>query len=146
MLQVSDLATKKDFISLKPDVDKLDINKFVNVSTSLNNLKAKVYGLDIGKSKTVPVELKKLSGVVANQVVKNTKFNTLKTKINSFGKKVPNATTLIHINQYNTDKQKLEKQIGDVDKKCQIRMAQWIQLFLIQKLAKLRAKYRIRVV
>ena len=86
MLQVSDLATKKDFISLKPDVDKLDINKLVNVSTSLNNLKVKVDGLDIGKSKTVPVELKKLSGVVANQVVKNTKFNTLKTKNKQFRK------------------------------------------------------------
>ena len=118
MLQVSDLATEKDFISLEADVDKLDINKLVNVSTSLNNLKVKVDGLDIGKSKTVPVELKKLSGVVANQVVKNTKFSILKTKINSFGKKVPDTTTLIHINQYNIDKQNLEKQIGDVDKKC----------------------------
>ena len=26
-------------------------------------------------------------------------------------------TTLIHINQYNTDKQNLEKNLGDVDKK-----------------------------
>ena len=118
MLQVSDLATEKDFMSLEADVDKLDINKLANVSTSLNNLIAKADGLDVGKSKTVPADLKKLSGVVANQVVKNTKFSILKTKINSFGKKVPDTTTLIHINQYNIDKQNLEKQIGDVDKKC----------------------------
>ena len=33
----SDLAAKKDFIALKAEVDKLDINKLVNVPTSLNN-------------------------------------------------------------------------------------------------------------
>ena len=33
----SDLAAKKDFIALKAEVDKLDINKHVNVPTSLNN-------------------------------------------------------------------------------------------------------------
>ena len=32
---------KKDFIALKAKVDKLDINKLVNVLTSLNNSKAK---------------------------------------------------------------------------------------------------------
>ena len=50
-------------------------------------------------------------------VVKNTKFITLKTKVNSLEKKIPDATTLIHINQYNAGKQSLEKKIGDVDKK-----------------------------
>ena len=58
-----------------------------------------------------------LSDVVANKVGKNTKFNTLKTKVNSLEKKIPVTTALIHINQYNTDKQNLEKKIGDVDKK-----------------------------
>ena len=60
--------------------------------------------------KTVPIDLKKLSDVVDNEVVKNTKFNTLKTKANNLEKKIPYATTLIHINQYNTDKQNLQKQ------------------------------------
>ena len=41
----------------------------------------------------------------------------LETKVNSLEKKIPDATTLIHINQYNTDKQNLDKKIGDVDKK-----------------------------
>ena len=49
----------------------------------MNNLKTKVDDLDVGKFKTVPVDLKKLSDVVANEVVNNTKFNTLKTKINN---------------------------------------------------------------
>ena len=32
-----DLSAKTDFIALKAEVDKLDINKLVNVPTSLNN-------------------------------------------------------------------------------------------------------------
>ena len=86
-IDTSDLAAKRDFIALKAEVDKLDIIKVVNVPTSLDNLKTKVDDLDVGKLKTVPVDLKKLSDVVANEVVKNTKFNTLKTKVNSLEKK-----------------------------------------------------------
>ena len=72
---------------MKAEVDKLDINKLVNVPTSLNNLKTKVDDLDVGKLKTVPVDLKKLSDVVDNEVVKNTKFNTPKTKVSNLEKK-----------------------------------------------------------
>ena len=82
-VDISDLTAKNDFIALNAEVDKLDINKLANVPTSLNNLKTKVYDLDVGKLKTVPLDLKKLSDVVANEVVKNTKFNILKTKVNS---------------------------------------------------------------
>ena len=71
----------------------------------MNNLKTKVEDLDFGKLKTIPVDLKKLSDVVGNEVDKDTKFNTLKTKVNNLDKKVPDTTTLVHINQYNTDKQ-----------------------------------------
>ena len=67
--------------------------------------------------KTVPIDYKKLSDVVDNEAVKNTKFITLNTKVNNLKKKIPDATALIHIYQYNTDKQTLEKKIGDVDKK-----------------------------
>ena len=57
---------------------KLGINKLVNVPTRLNSLKAKVDDLDVGKLKTVPV-----GDVVYNEVVKNTKLSTLKTKVNN---------------------------------------------------------------
>ena len=53
--------------------------------------------------------------MVDNGVVKNTKFNILKTKLDKLEKKNSDATTLIHFNQYNTDKQNLEKKIGYVD-------------------------------
>ena len=69
-----------------------------DVPTSLNTLKTKIDDLDVGKLKTVPADLKKLSDVVDNEVVKNTKFNTLRTKVNNLEKKIPDATTLIHIN------------------------------------------------
>ena len=48
--------------------------------------------------------MKKLSDVVDNEIVKNTKLNTLKIKVNNLNKKIPNVTTLIHINQYKIDK------------------------------------------
>ena len=108
-IDTSDLAAKRDFIALKAEVDKLDINKLTNVPTSLNNLKTKVNDLDVGKLKTASVDLKKLIDVVDNEVVKNTKFNTLETKVNNLDKKIPDETTLIHKNQYNTDKQNLER-------------------------------------
>ena len=53
--------------------------------------------------------MKKLSDAVDNEVVKNRKFKTPKTKVNTLEKQIPDATTLIYINQYNTDKQNLEK-------------------------------------
>ena len=70
----------------------------VNVPTSLNNLKTEVDDLDVGKLKTVPIDLKDLSSLVSKEVVKSTKFNKLKTKLNNLEKKIPDATTLIHIN------------------------------------------------
>ena len=83
-VDISDLAAKKDFIALEVEVDKLDINKLVNIPTSLNNFKKNIVGdLDIGKLKTVPVDLNKLSDAVDNEVVKNTKFNALKKKANN---------------------------------------------------------------
>ena len=75
----------------------------------MNSLKTEVDDLDVGKLKTVPVDLKKLSDIVDNEVVKNTKLNTIKTKVNNLEKKITDATTLIQINQYNTDEQNLQK-------------------------------------
>ena len=86
VFDTSDLAAKKAFIALTVEVDKLDINKLVNVPSILNNVETKVDNLDAGQLKTVPTDLKKLSDIVANEVVKNTKFNILKTKINSLEK------------------------------------------------------------
>ena len=81
----------------------------VNIPTTLNNLKIKVGDLDVGKLKTVTIDLKKLSDVVDKKAVKNTKFNVLNTKVNNLEKKIHYAFTLIHINQCSIDIKNLEK-------------------------------------
>ena len=92
---------------MKAEVDKLDINKFVDVLIGFNTLKTKADYLDVDKLKTLPIYLKKLSDAVSKEVLKKTLYN----KLNNLKNKIPDATTLIHINQYSTDKQ------SDVDKK-----------------------------
>ena len=52
---------------------------------------------------------KKKGDAVDNEVVKNTKFNILKTKVSNLDKQIPDAATLSRTNQQNTDKQNLEK-------------------------------------
>ena len=93
---------------MKAEVDYLDMNKLVIVPNSLNNLKTKVDQLGDDKLENTPKYLKKISDVVSKGVVENTTFNTLKAKVNKLDKETLDATTLIHIIQYN---------VGDVDKK-----------------------------
>ena len=50
-IDTSELAAEKDFIALKAEIGKLEINKLTNVSTSLNNIKTGVDDLDAGKLK-----------------------------------------------------------------------------------------------
>ena len=44
----------------------------------------------------IPIDLKKSSNVVSKEVVKSTKFNTLKTNINNLEKKIPDVSTIFH--------------------------------------------------
>ena len=69
----------------------------------MNNSSAKVHGVHVDKLKTVLIYLKKLRDALDNEVIKKTKFNTLKTKVNN----------LIHINQCNPDKGHVDKKIPD---------------------------------
>ena len=80
------------------------MNNLVNVLNDLNNLKAKAGDLDVDKLKTAPVNLKKLNDEVSKEVVKNTKFNELNTRVNNIENEIPGASTLIQTNQYNADK------------------------------------------
>ena len=68
---------------MKADVDNLYLVKLVNVGTSLNKLKTKANDLDVSKLETVPIDLKKLSVIVDNEVVKNLKYNILKKEVNN---------------------------------------------------------------
>ena len=55
--------------------------------------------LGVLKLKAGPIDLKKLSDVVNKEGVKKAMYNKLNTKINDLEKKIPDATTLIHINK-----------------------------------------------
>ena len=97
--------------------DKSDVDEVVNAPTGLNNFLKEVSNLDFGKLKTVLVDLEKLIELLSKKVLKNTKFNPLNMKVNNLEKKIPDASTLIQINQYNIDKKSLEKTIGHIDNK-----------------------------
>ena len=58
-IDTSKLASKSDLVSLKDQVDKIDVDKLENVPDDLSNLKSKVDELDIGKLETTPVDLSK---------------------------------------------------------------------------------------
>ena len=102
---------------MKTEVDKLDINKLLNVPTGLNNLKTNVYDLDDDQLETVFVDLKKLSDTVSKEIVKKMVCNNLNPKVSDLENKIPDVSTLIQTNQYNTDKQIIETKTGDADKK-----------------------------
>ena len=48
---------------------------------------------------------------MSKEVVKKIVCNKLNTKINNLENKIPDATSLICINEYNRDKQNLEKKM-----------------------------------
>ena len=54
-------------------------------------------------------------------------------KVNKLDKKSPDATTLIHIDQYKTDKHNLKRKLNMLIKNQQTLAIQRLQLFLIQK-------------
>ena len=90
-VDTSDLAAKKILF-----LEKLRlINQtliLVNVPTSLSNSKSKVDDFDVGRWKNVSVNLKTLSDLVATEIVKNTKLDTLKRNVSR--KKNRDGTTL----------------------------------------------------
>ena len=53
------------------------------LKSNLANLKAGVDKKDVGKLKTLPVDLSKWSNVVNNEVVKKTVYDTLAAKVNN---------------------------------------------------------------
>ena len=93
----SNLAAKRDFIALKAEINKLDINKLVNALTGLYYLKIKVDQLDFDKLKTVPVDFKNLGDIVSKEVVKETVYNKVNMKVNNIENKILDATTSIHM-------------------------------------------------
>ena len=69
-IDASDLAKKTELAHLKPDVDKLNIDKLRKVANNLSSLKDKlsslVNKLGVDKLVPVPLDLIELSDVVKN--------------------------------------------------------------------------------
>ena len=79
---------------------------------NLAKLKTEVDKLDVDKLIPVPKDLAKLSNVVKNDVVKETEYDKLVTKVNGI-----DTTKFVSRTKYEKDGSDLERKIGDVDKK-----------------------------
>ena len=89
---ISHFPKKADLANSISDIDNIDIDKFKNVSSNLNNLKSKVDKLGVGKLVPVPDDLSKLSGdVIKNGVSKKDVYNA---KIKDIEDKIPDITNL----------------------------------------------------
>ena len=64
-------AKKADWANLKLDVEKLDKDKLVKISSGLNSLNRNIGNLDVDKLKIVSIDLKKLRDVVDKNVFKS---------------------------------------------------------------------------
>ena len=53
------------------------------IDTNLASLKAEIYKKDVGKLKTFPIDLSKISNVVNNDVVKKAVYDKLVVKVNN---------------------------------------------------------------
>ena len=76
-VNTSKFAKKFDRVSLKSEVDKLDIDELEKEQTDLNSLKSKLDKLDVDKLVPVSVDLSTLSDVLKNDVVKKTEYDEL---------------------------------------------------------------------
>ena len=84
-------AGVNDLANLKYDTDKLDIDKFKNLSTNSSNLNSEEGKLDVDRLVPVPADLSKLSDSVKNDVVEKDVYNY---KIKNVEDKIPDITNL----------------------------------------------------
>ena len=110
-VDLSNYATKSDLVTLKAQVDKLDIDKLKSVPTDLSNIKSKVDKLDIGKLETTAVGLRKLSNVVKNDADKKTEYNAT---IKNFEDKIPDIRNVATITTPNTKKNEVKVEIPSI--------------------------------
>ena len=90
------------------NVTHVDTSSFA-MKTNLVSLKIEIDKLDIDKLGPVPVDLTKLSDVVKNDVVKKTMYDKLVAKVNNI-----DTSDFLLKTKYNTDKTELENKIPDV--------------------------------
>ena len=126
-IDLSNYATKRDI----NDITHVDTSNFA-LKTNLSSLKTEVDKLYIDKLATITVDLRKLSNVVKNDVVKKTVYDKLvakvnntdtsdfvlktnfNTKFNGLENKIPNTSDLVKKTDYNTKITEIENIIPDI--------------------------------
>ena len=103
-VDLSNYATKTDL----KNVTHVDTSSFA-LKTNLARLKTEVYKLGIDKLVPVPVDLRKLSDVVKNDVVKKDVYDKLAAKVDSI-----DTSDFVLKTKYSADKTELEKKIPNV--------------------------------
>ena len=102
-VDLSNYATKTDL----KNIFHVDTSGFA-LKTNLTSLKTEFDKLDIEKLAPVPIELRKLSDVVKNDVVKKAVYEKLAAKVNNI-----DTSDFVLKTKYQTDKTKLENKIPD---------------------------------
>ena len=83
---------------------------------------------------------------MSKKVAENTKRSKLNTKVNNLEKKISDATTLIHINQFSADKNVWKKK-RDIDKKIpEVSGIVTTTVLITKKLVQLRTMCQIMMV
>ena len=100
-VDLTNYATKADI----KNITHVDASNFA-LKTNLANLQTEVDELDIDKLVSTPADLRKLSNVVKNDVVKKTVYHQLVTKVNNIV-----TSDFVLKTKYSTDKLELENKI-----------------------------------
>ena len=106
-VDLSNYATKTDL----KNVSHVDVSSFA-LKSNLSSLKTEVDKIDADKSKTVPVDLAKLSNVVKNDVIKKTEYGKLVAKVNGI-----DNINFVSRTRYDKDGSHFENKIDKIDKK-----------------------------
>ena len=106
-VDLSNYATKSDL----KNVLHVNVSSFV-LKSNLASLKTEVHKLDIDKLVPTPADLKKLSGIVKNDVVKKTEYNKLVTKGDNI-----DTTNFVKKTKYEKEGSDFEDKICKIDEK-----------------------------
>ena len=102
-VDLSNYATKTDI----KNISHVDTSSLA-LKTNLANFKTEVDKLDIDKLVPVPVDLRKLSDVVKNDVVKKTAYDKLVANVNNI-----DTSGFVLKTKYDRDKSELQNEIPD---------------------------------
>ena len=94
----------------------VDVSSFAS-KTNLASLKTEVDKVNVDKLKTFSVDLAKISNVVKNDVVNNTEYNKLVTKVDNIG-----TAEFVLRTKYDTDKSDLQKKLSEAEKRFLIQV------------------------